>query len=520
MKTKHQILFILCLAIALRTFSQAEIQNPVFPFWKIKGNSGTTVGTNFIGTTDAQALMFKVNNQQAGYIDYATPFSTGFGYQTLNANTGINNAAFGYQALLSNTTANNNTAVGYFALKANTTGNANSAVGQGALQSNVSGVNNSAVGYQVLSNNTTGSSNTAVGFWAMRNSTTGFQNAAFGVNALNSNTTGYNNAAFGFYALQSATTASANTAVGYQSLTSNTTATNNTAVGFLSMISNTTGTSNTAVGSSALNGNDTGGNNTGVGINALQSNTTGSNNTALGSGANVASNNLSNATAIGYNAVVAASNTLVLGNGANVGIGISVPTSKLVVVGTGSAATIPNTTSSAVFRVGVSANEGIDFGKAGTSPYAGWIQSGFSGNADPLSIQPLGGNVGIGTIAPTQALDVNGKIRMQTGAVAGYVPVSDATGTMTWTSLGSTAWTLTGNSGTTAGTNFIGTTDAIDWVVKTNNTERLRVLSAGNVGIGTNAPVELLELAKNNADNYIRVDAGTPRCKLIRGKTL
>jgi hypothetical protein len=42
-------------------------------------------------------------------------------------------------------------------------------------------------------------------------------------------------------------------------------------------------------------------------------------------------------------------------------------------------------------------------------------------------------------------------------------------------------WMITGNAGTTAGTNFIGTTDAVDWVIKTNNTERGRVYSTSEV---------------------------------------
>ncbi len=48
-------------------------------------------------------------------------------------------------------------------------------------------------------------------------------------------------------------------------------------------------------------------------------------------------------------------------------------------------------------------------------------------------------------------------------------------GTM-WVSIGQSAdaWLLTGNAGTNAGINFIGTTDAVDWVVKTNNTEVTR----------------------------------------------
>ncbi|NQX98375.1 MAG: hypothetical protein HRT73_10930, partial [Flavobacteriales bacterium] len=45
------------------------------------------------------------------------------------------------------------------------------------------------------------------------------------------------------------------------------------------------------------------------------------------------------------------------------------------------------------------------------------------------------------------------------------------------------AWGLTGNSGTNPGTNFIGTTDAQDWVIRTNNTPRVRVYSNGRTEI-------------------------------------
>lgn len=60
-----------------------------------------------------------------------------------------------------------------------------------------------------------------------------------------------------------------------------------------------------------------------------------------------------------------------------------------------------------------------------------------------------------------------------------------------------TGWALLGNAGTNASTNFIGTTDAVDWVVRTSNAERLRVLSGGNVGIGIAAPTEKLDVAGN-----------------------
>jgi hypothetical protein len=48
----------------------------------------------------------------------------------------------------------------------------------------------------------------------------------------------------------------------------------------------------------------------------------------------------------------------------------------------------------------------------------------------------------------------------------------------------SNAWLLTGNGGTSAGTNFIGTTDANDFVTKTDGSEHMRVTSAGDVVIG------------------------------------
>jgi len=65
-----------------------------------------------------------------------------------------------------------------------------------------------------------------------------------------------------------------------------------------------------------------------------------------------------------------------------------------------------------------------------------------------------------------------------------------------WTPLGGSGWSLTGDAGTTPGTNFIGTTDAKDWVIKTNNTEEMRILSNGNVGIGIATPLAELHLSQ------------------------
>jgi hypothetical protein len=74
-----------------------------------------------------------------------------------------------------------------------------------------------------------------------------------------------------------------------------------------------------------------------------------------------------------------------------------------------------------------------------------------------------------------------------------------------------TAWSLTGNTGTVATTNFIGTTDAVDFVTRTNNTEKMRVTSAGNVGIGTTTPTNLLEIgnASSGSSSAIAIKTAT-----------
>jgi len=79
-------------------------------------------------------------------------------------------------------------------------------------------------------------------------------------------------------------------------------------------------------------------------------------------------------------------------------------------------------------------------------------------------------------------------------ATAGASPNNVAPGLYYWNgtkwiafagSPGGLDWSLAGNSGTTAGTNFLGTTDAQDIRIHTNNAERMRVLSAGTVGINS-----------------------------------
>lgn len=95
------------------------------------------------------------------------------------------------------------------------------------------------------------------------------------------------------------------------------------------------------------------------------------------------------------------------------------------------------------------------------------------------------GNVGIGTTAGNMytlppSRGTNGQI-MQT----------NGTGVVTWQNPGSIAWLTTGNAGTvggnttTAGTNFIGTTDNQNIDFRTNNTFRGRFSNLGEFFVGT-----------------------------------
>lgn len=55
-------------------------------------------------------------------------------------------------------------------------------------------------------------------------------------------------------------------------------------------------------------------------------------------------------------------------------------------------------------------------------------------------------------------------------------------------------WNTTGNSGTTPGTNFIGTTDKKNFIIKTVNTQRFVVDTLGRIGIATTTPTVRLDV--------------------------
>ena len=231
-------------------------------------------------------------------------------------NTGPFNSFFGDSAGLSNTTGGLNSFFGTNAGQQNTTGGFNSFFGEGAGQNNITGGSNSFFGTAAGNKNSTGTHNSFFGQDSGFANTTGASNSFFGVGAGALNTTGGQNSFFGTGTGLSNHTGFFNSFFGGQAGNNNTTGQNNSFLGFNAGSQNTTGNRNAFFG-----------------MGAGDNNTTGNNNTLIGVGADVVAENLNNATAIGANAQVSQSNSLVLGNGASVGIGTTAPKAKLEVTG-------------------------------------------------------------------------------------------------------------------------------------------------------------------------------------------
>ncbi|MET3537724.1 hypothetical protein [Chryseobacterium limigenitum] len=159
--------------------------------WHLTGNTGTNPSNNFIGTSDNQPVVFKINNTNAGTLSSIPFFNTSFGLNTFAYNiTGPLNVAFGFQALSANTTGNRNTAIGASALNSNILGNQNTAIGYESLTNSTAGAN-TGIGYLALRSLTTGSNNIGIGYQAGFDSnaggtgvgiTTGSRNLMLGIN--------------------------------------------------------------------------------------------------------------------------------------------------------------------------------------------------------------------------------------------------------------------------------------------------------------------------------------------------
>jgi len=109
----------------------------------------------------------------------------------------------------------------------------------------------------------------------------------------------------------------------------------------------------------------------------------------------------------------------------NVGIGTSSPNSKIQVLGVSGDPTL----NAGVAAIATFTPSGVGtelvMGSSASSPFTFWMQNrhtGINGLAYPIALNPLGGNVGIGTTSPTVKLEVNGAIKTSAPAAGAGTP--------------------------------------------------------------------------------------------------
>jgi len=156
-------------------------------------------------------------------------------------------------------------------------------------------------------------------------------------------------------------------------------------------------------------------------------------------------------------------------------------------------------------------------GKASTGAAQDMMIEDFTAGQVRMDID-VNGHVGVGTTSPAALLDLTSTssgvllprmtnaqltaivtpptatLAYQTDGTSGFYYNSGTPAVPVWTLLsagsGSGGWNLNGNSN--GALKFIGTNDANDFPIYTNGTEKMRVTSSGNLGIGTTAPGALL----------------------------
>jgi len=288
------------------------------------------------------------------------------------------------------------------------TGSQNAMIGKLAGNSITSGQRNVFIGSEAGKLLTTGSYNSFIGGQSGFNSTVGNYNAFIGYQAGFLNTSGSSNVCIGASAGYSAQTANHNVNIGLRAGFSNT-ANANTFIGYLAGEANTTGTRNGFLGYRTGILNTTGSYNIFFGDQAGSTNTTGTNNTYIGRSAQ-GSPTLNNATAIGVNATVTTSNSVVLGNNANVGIGNTAPSQRLHVTGsaliTGAILDSNNDpgTAGQVLSSTVTGTDwvGASVGPTGATGAAG--SDGAAGSVGPTGPTGAAGTAGLnGAVGPTGA---------------------------------------------------------------------------------------------------------------------
>ncbi len=121
---------------------------------------------------------------------------------------------------------------------------------------------------------------------------------------------------------------------------------------------------------------------------------------------------------------------------------------------------------------------------------------------------------GIQNTSPTEAMDVTGNVRVSAalkpngsaGSVGQYLLSAGSSSPPSWGAVTiptTNDWGLTGNTGASSTSNYIGTNDSVAFAMRTNATERARIRANGFVGIGTTSPSHQLEVVSTSTTDEI-----------------
>ncbi|WPO89239.1 hypothetical protein [Chryseobacterium sp. HR92] len=243
--------------------------------WGTYGNSATNPGTNFIGTTDNQDLIFKRGGVIAGKLSGVGIYNTSFGVGSYKGNSGFVgrwNTAIGFESLKGeneNMVAHDNTAVGSHSLTSNYNGEGNTGIGYQALMLNRTGKWNVGVGHQSLGSNKTGNYNTALGKGALTHLNDGSENTVIGFLSLGNLPSGRDNVTLGAYAGQSLLMGNSNIIIGKSAARNQSSGSNNIVIGSDIDLKNTSGSNQLNIGNSIYGVNVNAGGNSyaSIGIN-------------------------------------------------------------------------------------------------------------------------------------------------------------------------------------------------------------------------------------------------------------